>query len=420
MIFSLDAFPVNNNILENNDYNGQMIFAALSDPLFKFDGTSIIANACKEYITSKNGKEHTFVLRDNLYFSDGKKVTAQDYQKSINHLLLSNSPLSLLLANISTLSSDGLQLKVLLKRPDFQFYKILSRSNFTPCRNKITSGRFEIKSYKKDEICLRPNIFHREFTKNQSDIKFARITDPETELNLYNKRTIDFTSNTSFRHNNVQKYRKSLCKYPSFITMSLSFINKDLLQPKYKKLRRIILYSINRTEIAKSFNNIFTPTSSYVLRGNNIDLFIPTNSYFPIDIRVGYDDFYPNKKVLEIIKKQLAKHGINIVLVKDNFYKPNYNYDMKLSLYFPDFLDDSAFYRSTYFNALVYFANKHNLYFKSLQKQLYKQKISTSVFKRLNRLLLKNALIIPLFSMNSIYLSRNLDFSFQKLNYESL
>ena len=202
--------------------------------------------------------------------------------------------------------------------------------------------------------------------------------------------------------------------------MSLSFINKDLLQPKYKKLRRIILYSINRTEIAKSFNNIFTPTSSYVLRGNNIDLFIPTNSYFPIDIRVGYDDFYPNKKVLEIIKKQLAKHGINIVLVKDNFYKPNYNYDMKLSLYFPDFLDDSAFYRSTYFNALVYFANKHNLYFKSLQKQLYKQKISTSVFKRLNRLLLKNALIIPLFSMNSIYLSRNLDFSFQKLNYESL
>ena len=125
MIFSLDAFPVNNNILENNDYNGQMIFAALSDPLFKFDGTSIIANACKEYITSKNGKEHTFVLRDNLYFSDGKKVTAQDYQKSINHLLLSTSPLALLLANISALSSDGLQLKVLLKRPDFQFYKIL-------------------------------------------------------------------------------------------------------------------------------------------------------------------------------------------------------------------------------------------------------------------------------------------------------
>lgn len=420
MIFSLDAFPVNNNILENNDYNGQMIFAALSDPLFKFDGTDIIANACKEYITSKNGKEYTFILRDDLYFSDGTKITALDYQKSINHLMHSDSPLSFLLTNISSLSSDGLRLKVLLKHPDFQFYKILSRSNFTPCRKKITSGRFEIKNYTKDKICLMPNIFHRDYTKKLSGIKFVHITNPETELSLYKKQAIHFTSNTSFRHNNVQRYKKSLHKYPSFITMSMSFINKELLHPKYKKLRRIILHSINRTEIAQHFNNIFTPTSSYILHGNNIDLFNSTKSRFVINIRVGYDDFYPNKEILEIIKKQLAKHGINIVLVKDNFYKPNYNYDMKLSLYFPDFLDDSAFYRSTYFNALVHFANKHNLYFKSIQKQLYKQKISTSVFKRLNRLLLKNALIIPLFSMNSIYLSRNLNFSFQTLNYEAL
>ena len=142
MNFSLDAFPINKSILENNDYNGQMLFSSISDPLFRFNGNTIVPYACKQYYVSKDGKKHSFILRDDLFFSDGKKVTATDYLNSINYLLHSETPLALLLSNISSLSVDKLSLKINLKRSDFQFYKILSRINFTPCRKRKTSGLY--------------------------------------------------------------------------------------------------------------------------------------------------------------------------------------------------------------------------------------------------------------------------------------
>ena len=237
---------------------------------------------------------------------------------------------------------------------------------------------------------------------------------------MFEKNKLDFTSNTSFRHTDLEKYINKIQKYPNFITMSLTFINKDLLHPKYLKLRRTILSSINRTKIADLFNNMFSPTDNYFIDGNKNDLHTSKKNNLNQNITIGYDDFYPNKEILDIIKQQLAECGINITLIKDDFYKPKYNYDIKLSLSFPDYIDNSAFYRSAYFNALINFAGKNNLYFKILQNKLYKPKTSMSALKLLNKLLLKHALIIPLFSMNSIYLSNCRLFSFQKLNFESI
>ena len=420
MNFSLDAFPINKSILENNDYNGQMLFSSISDPLFRFNGNTIVPYACKQYYVSKDGKKHSFILRDDLFFSDGKKVTATDYLNSINYLLHSETPLALLLSNISSLSADKLSLKINLKRSDFQFYKILSRINFTPCRKRKTSGLYEIQSYKNDKIRLIPNTFNRNFRKDLHNLTFLLITDSKTELRLFEKNKLDFTSNTSFRHTYLEKYINKIQKYPNFITMSLTFINKNLLHPKYLKLRRTILSSINRTKIADLFNNMFSPTDNYFIDSNKNDLHIPKKNNLNQNITIGYDDFYPNKEILDIIKQQLAECGINITLIKDDFYKPKYNYDIKLSLSFPDYIDNSAFYRSAYFNALINFAGKNNLYFKILQNKLYKPKTSMSALKLLNKLLLKHALIIPLFSMNSIYLSNCRLFSFQKLNFESI
>jgi ABC-type oligopeptide transport system substrate-binding subunit len=131
-----------------------------------------------------------------------------------------------------------------------------------------------------------------------------------------------------------------------------------------------------------------------------------------ITISVGYDDFYPNKIIAKFIKAQLLKSNIKMNLVKDNYYNPQFNYDMKLSLFFPEYLDDLSFYRSSYNHALLKFINKQ------IPKCLYKKFYRTKQLSETNNLLLDNALIIPLFKMNSVYLATNKTFDFRICNFE--
>ena len=72
--FSIDTFPLSNNILESNDYSSKVIYSAVCDTLFKYSLSKkeIVKNACDYYEYTNNRKNLIIKIRDDLYFFNGK------------------------------------------------------------------------------------------------------------------------------------------------------------------------------------------------------------------------------------------------------------------------------------------------------------------------------------------------------------
>lgn len=407
--FNLDSFPNADFCNFSSDYNSLLVRFAMSDTLFRYDGNVISELACKTYKTLRGGQLYKFILRDDLYFSNGKKVTAKDYLERITVCIEQKNFIDIELNNIKEIIAQEQILIIKLKTRDKHFYKIFSNPNLAPL-----SGPFALDKFNKNKILLIPNKYHRLYTKYANNLTFLKIRTFNQDINNFKKRVSNFTSNTSFKYSMTKNYKDNIFIYQNFITMALSFININLLDKKNIAIRRAILCSIDKDKISEYFNGFILPTDNFLLSYDNI--YNKQKIVKPLEktnISIGYDDFYPNKIIAEFIKAQLLKSNIKVNLVKDDYYNPQFNYDMKLSLFFPEYLDDLSFYRSGYNKTLLKFINN------SIPNNIYKKAFVMRFLYKLNKLLLDNALIIPLFKMNSVYLSNYKDFDFRICNFET-
>lgn len=406
MRFCLDAMPLKKNLIEINDYNGIIVYSAVSDPLFKYNGTSISPHACSEYTIRKRGKLYLIKLRTDLFDFNGRQIQAADYSAVLNNARTLDTNIKYLLDNIADIRTDGLLLTIYLHKSDYQFYKVLSKINFSP-----VSGPFYIKQISKTEIILAPNKYYRTYTNGTKGLRFG----------LYdNKQKIDFSCNTNLTETFIKKHRNDLSIYPSFITISLAFINPELLQPEHSCLRQTLLQNINADTIAQKHTTLH-PTNTFCESVNHPTAYMHSKSIQDLnkrEISIGYDNFYPNIQILKAVKQQLLHAGITVKLVRDDYYNPKYNYDLKLMLSYPDYIDDIAFYRSQYFLTLLRLScgGRHI----RIVKKLYRPTIKQNILVSLNKIMLDNALIIPLFKLDSAYISENTRFDFRIFNYDQL
>ena len=415
--FNLDAFPLTDNLYDVNDYNAILVYSAISDPLFKYDGNNIAKNAAKEYKVSFTGKKHVFIIRDDLKNAQGRSINATHYKEVLETIITNtNNRIRCLLDNVKKITATGDKLTIFLYKKDFQFYKILSGVNFSP-----VCGLYTIKTKTKNTILLTPNKYHRDYTPNTKNLKFKLVPKSSNDIMLLKNDKADFTSNTNLSHKQINRNKRFLHVYPNFITCSLTFLNPLFFAKSNKNLRCFIRDSIKKSAIAGKIDNIITPTDNYFIADVNCDFlrsplkkFDSKNKKFTL----GYDDFYPNYIIAYGIKEQLEQNGMSIELVKDDYFNPKLNYDMKVTLSYPDYIDDISFYRSKYVQTLtkILHAKAYTKYY----KKLFRKTIAKETLQKLNFILHKEALIIPLFKMNSIYLSKNNTFDFRRINYEQL
>jgi MarR-like DNA-binding transcriptional regulator SgrR of sgrS sRNA len=418
MRFNLDAFPLTDDLRLVNDYSGVLVYSAISDPLFKYDGTKIIPNACYKWKISLNGKKYTFLLRDDLYAADGSKIAATDYKVVIDSILDGHDRQKYLINNIAEIAAVDNILTIRLEKPDRQFYKVLSKINFSP-----VSGLYSLKKCAHNTILLTPNKHHRLYSCRLQNLEFILVSDQNEDIRTFKCGDTDFTCNTHFHHKYLNGCSENLHFYQNFIICSLAFINPELLLPKYLSIRRLIKSSVNKYEISQALKNIIIPTDNYFIQNSpmykdkcspNISIMAKLSKI----LTLGYDNFYPNKFIAQIIKRQLDKIGIKVKLVTDDYYNPKHNYDIKIMLSYPDYIDDIAFYKSQYTKTLAKISKSYK--YDSMLNKLSKRRVSASTLNKLNKIILSNVLIIPLFKFNSVYLSRNLEFDFRKMNYDSL
>lgn len=190
------------------------ILTGLYEGLFSYDPISLepCFAIAKEYKISRDKKRWTFTLRDDAFFSNGEKITANDVKKSwIKLLATPTAPYASLLYVIqgakefseSKISSDEVKITVnsensfsiVLNKPASYLPRLLCHSAFSVVNEdlSISSGAFYLASDNKNEIILKKNKFYwDERNTNLEQITFIQSDDPNESSHLFNNGDVDW------------------------------------------------------------------------------------------------------------------------------------------------------------------------------------------------------------------------------------
>ncbi len=253
-----------NPILSNNiyvQYIDKLIFQPLLDISYDFKIESSLA---KEF-SKINSKTYIAKLKDDVYWHDGTKFTAQDVIFTVNNLKNINSVYK---ENVNTISEikkiDDYTIKIMLteETPFFEYrmcFPILSSNSYeegtlnSKTENPIGTGKYKIEK-------IEDNLIKLEISDNTNDIKIKKINLilKKTVKELYNalsKNEIDYmiTENIGYEeylgtmgYNVTQSYGR---KYEYLV---LNNKNKILSN---KEIRKAINYAIDKRNINYSVYN---------------------------------------------------------------------------------------------------------------------------------------------------------------------
>ena len=203
--YDLGADPTTLDPQASNDKAGEIVLSHVMEGLFDKDINGNIVNACaKSYTVSEDGLIYTFTLYDDLNWSNGAKLTSDDFLFALTRLFLPETKVSdisgyLCIKNAAKiykreLSVDALgvsapdetTLVVELEYKDSSFLHTLASVSASPCnreffektkgkygidhKNMIYNNRFVINDWRAENyITLRPNNDYRDQKAIKSD-----------------------------------------------------------------------------------------------------------------------------------------------------------------------------------------------------------------------------------------------------------
>lgn len=429
--FSIDCMPLSKNIEDWDDYNSQIVYAAVADPLFRYNPSScnyenFACQSCR-YI-SKTKIE--IILRKDLYFYNGEIVTAYDYkcsllkQKSINPYKYNF---------IRKVKSKKNKLILYLRRRNIFLRELLSRISITPQKNGLTSGPYYITCISDGKIMCSRNMYYRKrlFCNENDKIKFSVIKDPIKNIIAFSSQKTDITCNTIFPINMFKQYQNFINIYPSYIVASVLFCSGRFI--KNKIFREYVNHAINKEKLVKRLNNLAYIADDYLVSTysgkhaatSQIEN-MPINYQLCKDLKqivLGYDGFYPNSIICECLAESIRNLGIDVKLCEDKFESPSFQCDIKLVLNYPEYINDASFYLSSFFNKIMLKSPKYCLEYNRMCKMIETEKCNVADgIDKLSNMVREELLIVPLLKMNSIYLcTKKIErFNFVQLNFDDL
>lgn len=242
-----------------------------------------LPDAAKEWSYSDDAKTLTFILRDDLKWSDGKPLTSKDVKYTFDTIKANPtyyfSPKMTIVDSID--APDDTTVIFNLNTPDASFASILGwyatfilpehiYNNGEPWDNNpanmnpVTSGAFTLESFKQGEsVTLVANPDYHTPAKINKLI-FSMIPDEATAIQALQNGEIDFYEN--FPASSVAELeadpniRVVINEYPSPIRMVFNMQDEKLKDPA---LRRAIATAIDKEEISKKvFQGIQKPENS--------------------------------------------------------------------------------------------------------------------------------------------------------------
>ena len=422
--FSIDTFPLSNNILESNDYSSKIIFSAIGDTLFKYNLSKkeIEKNACDYYAYTNDKKNLIIKIRDDLYFYNGNKVTAIDYCNTFEEILSSTTHIGIIFRNFfsNVKLIDKMTFQLTNKSKNIESYKILSIYSTTCVKKNYTSGPYYIKELKNNYILLERNKFYRKKMHNKSSSKLKFIlTDGINDYKLFINNKVQITNNTLCDVNKIDKY--NYIKEENYIYLNLAFSPK-LMNRKFKRLRDNICNIIDRVKILNLLKYKHDANYSFIVNNNSKSMLKKKNFKSKLKsnnkevLTLGYNDFYPNKEIALEIKQQLEKVGFTIRLIENTFNIKNTS-DINIVLNHLEYISPDSMINGSYFSLML----QKSFIYKTILK-LYNKTHNEYLLNIINKKILKLNFKIPILKMNSYYLKKDVYkyFNYIELNFEEL
>ena len=246
------------------------------------------APACAEsWQVLDNGKRYIFHLRSNIYWSDGKPLTAYDFQYAWRRLLnpQTAAPYAFFLYDIENAFAynqgalkdvnqlgcraiDASTFEVRLSRPIAYFLyltafcptfpqrqDIIERfgANWTQPNHLLCNGPFILKNWQHEyKIELAANPFYYGQKPALKTIKMFMIPESSTAFALYENNQLDFIDNRSFPTSEIERYRKSASEeYQDIALLRVSYLGFNIAKKPFDntKVRRALSLAIDRDRI---------------------------------------------------------------------------------------------------------------------------------------------------------------------------
>ncbi|MEO0189888.1 MAG: ABC transporter substrate-binding protein, partial [candidate division WOR-3 bacterium] len=331
------------------DATSQQVIVNYSAGLFQFGfGTAVILGLCDDYSISEDGRIYTFHIRDNLKYSNGRKLQIGDIKAGIlkglsgpNHNLLemifgakdflnSRDPYSLWVKEI-----DQHRIQVKLDYPYLPFLANFATNVADPYIDEdppVGMGPFKILNWERGkEIILEANNFYFEGRPQIDILKFIITVDEDYGYELFK------SGELSIYQPGQKSLRKIKQEFPELLIMtpelSVQFLCFHCQKSPFnnKLVRKAIYYGINveklvsdlLSDIAIPAKGIFPPSLPMYNRklvGYKYDPHRSVELLSQAGFQGGLPDIYPltvsdtpmSIKRAEFIKSNLNEIGIKI------------------------------------------------------------------------------------------------------------
>ncbi len=268
---------INPILITSNDVDrdiSKLIYSGLME--YSPEG-DIVPGLAKSYKISKDGKEYTFFLRDDIFWHDGKKFTADDVVFTISAIInpAYSSPLRYSWQGIKVEKVDDFTVKFTLNNVYAPFLEkttlgimpkhiwgpieprniILANPNLNP----IGTGPFKMKKIVKNKegqitsIYLEANDDYYKKRPYINEIVFYFYDDEEQAINAYQKNEVLGVSNVSPKNKylvfnkETKIYNLNIPKYFSiFFNQNQSIVLSD------KKIREALAYATDKEYLNKN------------------------------------------------------------------------------------------------------------------------------------------------------------------------
>ena len=314
-IVAFDMLPLSKERLESWDYNSMIFFKMFGNPILDIDKNVVI-----------EGKR---VIVQNL-----SKDTLISIEKKLDYILNNWTDIHALWFIGIKITKDN---HIYTKKNNSIYVDFSDEKRIYPFLCLLKSYFFYIEEDSVNIIWGKRKI---EVTNTLIDktIILKKIKYPVINILLFQLHNIDITANTIFPFRLYPIYKKSSLFFSekSGIEMLLICTNTQSNYYNNKMLRQCIFEKIDSKLILNKLEcNLCFSENMY------IDYF-PDDKHYSDKVVISYDDYYPNKIVMKLIKKQLKKHNISVELERTNFNEINEIADLRLFL-MPRFNGDIIF-----------------------------------------------------------------------------
>jgi peptide/nickel transport system substrate-binding protein len=278
LVWGINAEPATLNYIISKDiYANWVVGGNVFETLLEYDLDKVKLKPllAESYEVSADGLQITFRLRDDVHFSDGKKITTDDiifsYQTIINPKVDAISLANYYRPIKEVIRIDERTVKFVLREPYFKGVEIAGLMPVFPRHIYEFSDAMEFNNRRSEPVGSGPYVFERWNVGREivlrrdenywgkkpkiSKIVFRVITNEVAELQALRSHDIDFMRPTSEQFSEVSKVQKFLEEFRCLSywdpTTGYSYIGWNEERPFFKdrRVRQVLTMLINRDSI---------------------------------------------------------------------------------------------------------------------------------------------------------------------------